>query len=95
MFFDTACFVSAGNYAFGDSMRGVIRGPATHIWNLSASKITKIAESQALEFRADFFNAFNNSHFGDPGLVLGTATFGRITTAGPGRQVQLGLRYTF
>jgi len=95
MFFDTSCFVSAGNYAFGDSMRGVIRGPATHIWNLSASKNTKIGESQGLEFRADFFNAFNNAHFGDPGLVVGTATFGRITTAGPGRQVQLGLRYSF
>ncbi len=95
MFFDTSCFVSAGNYAFGNSGRGIITGPATHIWNLSAMKTTSITESQNLEFRADFFNAFNNAHFGDPGLVLGTASFGRITTAGPGRQIQLSLRYSF
>jgi hypothetical protein len=94
-FFDTSCFVSAGNFAFGDSGRGVITGPATHIWNFSAIKEAKITESQSVQFRADFFNSFNNPHFGDPGLVVGTTTFGRSTTAGPGRQIQLGLRYDF
>lgn len=95
VFFNTACEAFAGNFAFGDEGRGSITGSATHIWNFSVLKNTKITEGQTLQFRSDFYNAFNNPHFGDPGLTVGTTTFGRITSAGPGRQIQLSLRYTF
>jgi hypothetical protein len=33
--------------------------------------------------------------FGNPGAALGTANFGRITTAQDGRVVQLGIKYLF
>jgi hypothetical protein len=48
-----------------------------------------------LQFQADLFNALNHTNFNDPATVITTADFGRITAAGPPRNVQLGLRLTF
>ena len=94
--FETSCFVSAGLYAFGDSSRGIIEGPATKIWNVNLQKSTAIGETQNLLFRTDFYNILNTPQFADPGLTVATPTFGVITsTASPGRQIVFGLRYTF
>jgi hypothetical protein len=41
------------------------------------------------------FNLFNQVHFNQPGNTIGTATFGRITSAADGRVVQLGIKYLF
>jgi hypothetical protein len=45
-----------------------------------------------LQFRSEFFNAFNHPNYGFPGLVIGTPQFGVITTARDGRSIQLGLK---
>lgn len=48
-----------------------------------------------MQLRAEIFNLFNNVNFGNPNGVWGTANFGRITTAAPLRQIQLGARLLF
>jgi hypothetical protein len=45
--------------------------------------------------RVEIFNAFNNVNFGNPSGAFGTANFGRISSAAPMRQIQLGARMTF
>ena len=52
-------------------------------------------ERVRLEFRGEFFNAFNHTNFGLPGLVFGSSTFGVINSAGPARQIELGARVVF
>jgi hypothetical protein len=51
-----------------------------------------------LEFRAEFFNAFNHSQFANPSanVASGPQSFGVITseTVGP-RIVQFALKYSF
>ena len=53
------------------------------------------AESHKLEFRAEFFNAINRVNLGNPNTALTNALFGRVTSAGDPRIIQLGLRYSF
>jgi hypothetical protein len=49
-----------------------------------------------LQVRLEATNAFNIVNYMDPGTNLNTSsTFGRIRTARPMRQVQLGLRLSF
>ena len=48
-----------------------------------------------LQFRAEFFNAFNRANFQTPGSAIDGAHFGVITLADSPRLVQLGLRLAF
>ena len=48
-----------------------------------------------MQLRVEAFNLFNQTRFGQPGVQIGTANFGRITTAEDGRIVQLAVKYSF
>jgi len=72
-------------------------GPGQFNWDISIIKNTRLTERQAVQFRAEFFNAFNHPQFGNPGLARDTAnSFGVIsaTSTNP-RLIQLALRYSF
>ena len=46
--------------------RNIIRGPKQINTDLSIMKLIPVTESQRLEFRAEFFNLFNNVNFANP-----------------------------
>ncbi len=46
--------------SFGDAGRNIIQGPGTQNWDISLFKMFPINEEKRLEFRAEFFNAFNH-----------------------------------
>jgi hypothetical protein len=48
-----------------------------------------------LQFRSEFFNIFNHTNFGFPDPNISSATFGRITTTLPARQIQFALKLNF
>jgi hypothetical protein len=82
---------------FGNSGIGVLLGPGQFNWDISIIKITKIRERQQLEFRTEFFNAFNHPQFGNPAAAVDSpGTFGQITSTivGP-RVMQFALKYLF
>jgi len=55
-----------------------------------------IGESHLLQFRAEFFNLFNNVNFDRPQQNIARPGFGTITaTATDARQIQFGLKYMF
>jgi hypothetical protein len=55
-----------------------------------------IGERTHLEFRTEFFNAFNHANFSNPTLSENSASFGRIlTTAVNPRVIQLALKFSF
>jgi hypothetical protein len=85
--------LGAGRY--GTAGRNTILTPGTNNWNAAAVKKTRIREGHDLEFRAEFFNAFNHTQFGFPDASVDSPNFGRITSASAPRIVQLGLRYLF
>ncbi len=99
--FDTTPFVVPVN-RFGGLGRNVVIGPGFNNTDVSVIKRTKLTESQLIEFRWEVFDVFNHANFGQPGRVVGTDTFGRITNtrfatgdSGSSRQMQFALKYKF
>ena len=86
-----------------DGRANVLRG--LPFWNLDTSlgKQTRIGERVKVQFRAEFFNIFNNVNFLDPALSLTSPqSFGVITSqlvpanrSYGSRALQLGLRVEF
>ena len=82
---------------FGNSGVGIIEGPGQFNWDITISKDTRLTERQAVQFRAEFFNAFNHAQFANPALAVSTpGTFGQITATSVGpRVLQFALKYSF
>ncbi len=94
--FDTGCFADPAPFVFGNSGIGHARGPGLINSDFSVFKNTAINEKRSIEFRAEFFNLFNNPHFANPNTTFGTGPFGRISgTVLTPREIQLGLRFLF
>jgi len=81
---------------WGNSGRGVIRGPGQFNWDISLIKDTAIREGHRFQFRTEFYNAFNTPQFSSPDTVRSNQTFGQIngTTVNP-RIIQFGFKYLF
>ena len=84
---------------FGNLGRNTLFSPDQRRVDLVVSKNTRLREKTSLEFRSEFFNAFNTVTFREPdsaGRTLNDASFGQITrTRGGPRVIQLGLRLRF
>ncbi|HEY9503844.1 MAG TPA: hypothetical protein VIR01_19555, partial [Pyrinomonadaceae bacterium] len=77
-------------------------GPGFSNVDLSLVKDTKLSEDVTLQFRVEAFDFFNHASFGQPGRVVGTPAFGRISNtrfptgdSGSSRQVQFALKLMF
>ena len=97
--FDTSCFARRSGPATGDrpgnAGRNTIRGPGFAATDLSLFKNVDFAHAQRIQIRIEAFNLFNQTHFNQPSGVIGTANFGKITSAQDGRVMQLGIKYLF
>jgi outer membrane receptor protein involved in Fe transport len=93
--FDTSAFSAPAAFTFGNAPRNAVEGPGTKLVDLNLQKRIRAGGTRTLELRVDVFNLFNTPQFGTPGRTLGTPAFGVISSAGPGRQVQLGTRFVF
>jgi Carboxypeptidase regulatory-like domain len=95
-FFNTDAFVIPVPYTFGNSGRNVVTGPGLVNVDVSLSRQFPLLGEKWLEFRAEFFNLFNTPPLGLPERNADqTATFGKILSAGPARQIQFALRFAF
>jgi hypothetical protein len=103
-YFNTNCFTKPrvispdGGTGFGNTKPGLMRGPAQHNVDLSLRKVTPLAKRSSLEFRAEFFNAFNSIQFGNPDTTFsdGLPSFGKITSTSVAPRVgQLALKLIF
>jgi Carboxypeptidase regulatory-like domain/TonB dependent receptor-like, beta-barrel len=95
--FDTSVFSAVPR--FGNSGRNIVIGPGFNNTDFSIIKNSKITEKVRMQFRAEFFDLFNHANFGQPGNVVGTPAFGRITSTrfptgetGSSRQIQFAVK---
>ena len=99
--FDTAAFAIPAPYTYGNLGRNALVGPGLQTWDFGLLKNIRITERSRLQFRAEFFNAFNNVNFGNPNASIGsqgadTPGFGEISGVVTNqRQIQFGLKYLF
>jgi hypothetical protein len=83
---------------FGNARKNVLVGPGGKGADLSARKFFSLTEQVHLEFRAEFFNAFNHAVFVQPDNFIddGPGAAGVITdTVIPQRQIQFALKLSF
>ena len=95
-YFNTAAFVPLNEIPrgiYGNAARGLIYGPGDASTDLAVMRFVDLAGGARLQLRGEFFNAFNQVAFGNPGTQLSSATtFGRITSAGSGRVIQVAAK---
>jgi hypothetical protein len=93
LWFDPACFAAPAPGFFGNSGFMILTGPGTNNWDISIAKNATIYESVHLQFRTEFFNAFNHAQFTIPAQVnVADPAFGQVTGARLGREIQFGLK---
>ena len=95
--FDTTQFSQPAAYSLGNVARTLadVRGYNTRNADLSVFKHFSITERLKMQFRAEAFNALNRTRFANPNTAFGNPNFGRITSAGDPRQIQLALKMNF
>lgn len=94
-YFNTQAFVPNGEGRFGNFGRNVLTGPRLFNTDLGIFKNLTFAERYRVQFRSEFFNAFNQVHLGNPGGSLISPGFGRITGAGDPRFIQFALKFAW
>jgi len=103
-----AAFSQPGPGQFGTCAPYQFHGPGIQMWDLSLFKQFKFTERYQLQFRTEFFNAFNHPNFGNPSADISSpGSFGKVSntlapilgtdSGGPGdpREIQFALKLYF
>jgi len=99
--FDASCFtdqflladLAAGTPRFGNSGRSILDGPGFQNWDFAFLKDFPLGERLKMQFRGEFFNAFNQAHFHDPTTDITDSTVGQIFGANEPRDIQLAVKF--
>ncbi len=88
-----------GGTNFGNSGVGIVTGPGQNNSDIAIIKRTPVGflgEGGNIEFRTEFFNAFNHPQFANPASSASFASFGTLTaTSVNPRIIQFGLKVNF
>ena len=93
--FNTSLFSQPAALTFGNSPRSVLRGAPIVTTDATLEKSFTITERTKFDMRGEFYNLFNHAIFNVPGAMFGAADFGVVSSARPGRTVQLAARLSF
>jgi len=97
-YFNTAAYSRNQTGQFGNAPRveSQLRGPGAVALDAGVVKHFRFTERHRVDLRGEFFNLPNHANFSNPGTNIGSSTsFGRITSAGDPRIIQLALKYVF
>lgn len=97
VFLNAAGFSVPSVGTFGSCRPRMYHGPGRENVDLSLFKQFPIREAMKVEFRFEFFNAFNHANFANPASSLNnTTTFGKISsTVNDPRQIQMAAKFYF
>ena len=95
--YNAAAFARSGAFAFGNASPRLsdVRGFGIRREDLALRKVTPIGERARVELNVQSFNLLNRPYWGSANSNHSSSDFGRITSAGPGRFVQAGLKLLF
>ncbi|HMD83660.1 MAG TPA: carboxypeptidase-like regulatory domain-containing protein [Terriglobia bacterium] len=102
-YYDITCFTdnillagqANGVYRFGNAGRGILDGPGIFNLDFGMYKDFKLSERFKMQFRSEFFNAFNRANFNGLSTSITSGSTGQITGAADGREIQFALKLTF
>jgi hypothetical protein len=81
-YLNPASFQNNAVGTYGSIAKGSFVGPGYTAWDVSLTRNFNIKERVDLQFRAEYFNIFNHTNFGDPGTT-NNSSVGRITGTTP------------
>lgn len=90
-----AAFTAAPGSSLGNSAVGYVTGPIFSVTDFSVRKRFRFGERRDIRLQGDVFNAFNRNNFNNIQTVVTNANFGVLTSSGPGRSIQLGIKLGF
>jgi trimeric autotransporter adhesin len=95
--FNTAVFSAPTGSCFGDAPRNSVIGPSSFTINSGVSKTIQFGRDglRRLDFSWNTTNLFNHVNYTGLSTVLGSTTFGQITSAGAMRSMQFTTRVNF
>ena len=93
--FNTSCFALQAPFTFGNAPRNSVLGPGYADVDAGLQKDIALSSRVQLQLRWEVFNVLNHVNFDVPNRTAFTPNFGRIFSALPSRQMQLGARLTF
>jgi Carboxypeptidase regulatory-like domain/TonB dependent receptor-like, beta-barrel len=100
--FSTASFAAPAANTFGNVGRNFLSGPGFFNLDAALSKSIRFTERYNLDLRLEAFGVTNTPQFffasnggAAAGTTLGSSSFGQITSASGGRQLQLGAKFNF
>jgi hypothetical protein len=98
--FDPSVFTPVGR--FGNLGRNVVIGPHFNNTDIAVTRTVNVGEKTHIQLRMESFNLFNHANLGQPGNIVFSPNFGRITTtrfptgeSGSSRQLQFALKILF
>jgi hypothetical protein len=99
MWFNPAAFAVNDVGTFGNVPKGAYYGPNLQSWDMGLFKNFRISTDMNVQFRAEFFNVFNQVNFDIPNRNRSGGNFGIITRTDPSfgdpRIIQFGLKFVF
>ncbi len=93
--FNTAAFVVPPFGQFGDAGRNTIEGPWTYTFNMAMSKNFRLGDVRGLELRVQANNVFNTPQYTAIDTTVNSRTYGRVTSVGAMRRLQMIARFHF
>ncbi len=79
--FNRNAFARPATGTFGNMGRNSLRRAGIHKWDLAMTKSFALGEGMGMQFRSEFFNAFNHPSFDGPATSLNTTAAGVNPTA--------------
>jgi len=92
---NTTAFTEPAQFTYGNEGRNDLTGPAYKDVDFDIYKNFPLAKRAVLEVRAEFFNGFNTTNYGNPVNNLQSPAFGKILGAAQGRVIQFAGKLTW
>ncbi len=102
--FDTTAFGAPSQGSFGNSAKGVIKGPHVNVWDAGIFKSFAVTERLAVRWELTAINVFNHPNYADPAVnISSSGQVGVISAVGGtsaldpsgARALRMGLRAEF
>ncbi len=92
-YFNASAFAAPPPGVYGSAGRNILSYPNSTTSDFALLRDILIWREQRFQFRAEFFNAFNQVNFTGVRNTLTDPRVGQLNAVAPGRQIQFGLKY--
>lgn len=94
-YFNTSLFSPGLPGQLGTSSQRFLHGPGLNNFDLTLTKNLRLTETMSLQFRGEYFNAFNHAQFNNPNGNFLSSAFGLVTAARSTRVGQVAMKFFF